>query len=54
VEDVESTRQPGNSVKAEFPQINMLKSEKRVANVDVANDQYLSLKMGSNSERISR
>lgn len=47
VEDFETTRPQTDVVKTEFPQINLQKIEQQTANVEVANDQYLTQNMGS-------
>jgi len=46
VEDFESTRPQGDSVKAVFPQITLQKIEQQTVNVQIANDQYLTQNMG--------
>ena len=46
IEDFETTR-PQDSIKTEFPQINLQKIERQTANIEIANDQYLTQNMGS-------
>lgn len=46
IADFESTR-PQDSMKTEFPQINLQKIERQTADIQIANDQYLTQNMGS-------
>ncbi len=45
IEDFESTRQLGEIVTTDLPQINLQKIEQQIANIEIANDQYLSQHM---------
>jgi len=47
VEELEAKRPQSEGVKTDFPRITLQKVEQQVANIEIANDQYLTQKMGS-------